>query len=119
MEDIFPNKHVEECKVHAWEDEVCVVLELSSPSGMISVVQLQACSFLPDAEHRICHAFLSAADSGVAIDAFPKDVKITGVCRVKRTEPARRWSCSGCIANDECDVSGIKFSFKRAASATP
>jgi len=29
MEGIFLNKHVEECKVHAWEDEVHV-LELSS-----------------------------------------------------------------------------------------
>jgi hypothetical protein len=42
------------------------------------------CFHVPD--HYICHAFLFIADSGIGSDSFPRDRKITAVCRVSRIE---------------------------------
>jgi hypothetical protein len=78
-------------------------------------VHLLACPF-GESNHYICHAFLSVADTGVTIDAFPTDQKITGVCSVSRVETSRHWTSGGDNFDDGCVVSGIKVSFEQVAN---
>jgi hypothetical protein len=115
-EDVFLDKYIEGCKVFSRSGQVDVVLELSSKdSGSHSLVHLLGCPF-GESSHYICHAFLSGADTGIAIDAFPTDQKITGVCNVSRVETSRHWTSGGNNFDDGCVVSGIKLSFEQAAN---
>ena len=134
---LFVNRRILECKVfHAKGDEnsIRICLEVSPPESDTShnvdsvgeeqlhspLVILLAGSFseFENCGHYICHSFLSDAETGEAIEEFPRSGRVTAVQTVSRVETKRRWSCGPSMQSDGCMVSGLKFSFEDSEPAT-
>mmetsp|Transcript_3976 Transcript_3976/g.7306 ORF Transcript_3976/g.7306 Transcript_3976/m.7306 type:complete len:302 (-) Transcript_3976:63-968(-) len=95
------------------QDEINVILELSEEkhANQSTFVRLYAFYASHMDGHHICHAFLSDATTGCAVEIFLINCKIISLCRVSRPESKRGWSYGGNALDDGCMVSGIKLSF--------